>query len=120
MDSDNGFSRLINALTEIGSGLCLVHKDDFQSSLSPVMEYKVWEVEDMAREVVPLKQALDRVSAEYIYAYPPGSPVVVPGEVITEKVAENISKMLQNGVNVISESDNLPISVEVLLTHSEK
>ena len=120
MDSDDGFSRLINALTEIDSSLCLVHKDDFQSSLSPVMEYKVWEVEDMAREVVPLKQALDRVSAEYIYAYPPGSPVVVPGEVITEKVAENISKMLQNGVNVISESDNLPISVEVLLTHSEK
>jgi len=33
-------------------------------------------------EVLPLEQAVDRVAAEYLWAYPPGVPLIVPGEEI--------------------------------------
>ena len=36
-------------------------------------------------ETVPLADALDRVSAEILAPYPPGVPVVAPGEKITQK-----------------------------------
>jgi len=33
---------------------------------------------------VPWEEAAGRISAEYIYLYPPGIPLLVPGETITE------------------------------------
>ncbi len=34
----------------------------------------------------------NKVSQEYIFAYPPGSPIVVPGEVITKEVIDYLKK----------------------------
>lgn len=34
----------------------------------------------------------DKVSQEYIFAYPPGSPIVVPGEVITKEVIDYLKR----------------------------
>ena len=39
-------------------------------------------------EVVPTQQAVGRVSADTLAAYPPGIPNVLPGEVITQELAD--------------------------------
>lgn len=36
--------------------------------------------------------AFDRVSGEYVYSYPPGVPILVPGERITEKVLQYLER----------------------------
>lgn len=41
-----------------------------------------------ARELVPVKEAIGRISADSLAAYPPGIPNVLPGEVITTEVVE--------------------------------
>ena len=39
-----------------------------------------------ARESVPVERAVGRVSAELIAPYPPGIPVLAPGEEVTDAV----------------------------------
>lgn len=39
----------------------------------------------MAREAVPLAEAAGRVSAQYAWAYPPGIPLIAPGERIDDR-----------------------------------
>lgn len=40
------------------------------------------------------------IAGEYVYAYPPGIPVVVPGEVISAEVIKNVHYMLKQQLNV--------------------
>ena len=60
-------------------------------------------------EKVLFECAKGRISAEYIYAYPPDIPILVPGEEITDKVISNLKKMIDNKINVISDSNLLYI-----------
>lgn len=56
---------------------------------------------DMAYDTVSLEQAVGRVAADYIWAYPPGIPLIVPGEVIDQDVFDTISFYRNNGMNLI-------------------
>lgn len=40
------------------------------------------------------------IAMEYVFAYPPGIPVVVPGEVICEDVISRIQEMVDAGLNM--------------------
>lgn len=42
------------------------------------------------KEIVPLKTAVGKVSGESLMVYPPGIPVIVPGELITSEAVEYI------------------------------
>jgi lysine decarboxylase len=42
------------------------------------------------KESVSLKDAVGRVSADFIYQYPPGSPLLIPGDYVTAEIAEFI------------------------------
>ncbi len=55
---------------------------------------KAWEA---GYETVPLSQAVGRISAASVMAYPPGRPVLVPGEPVTEESLEEISKLYTSG-----------------------
>ena len=52
-------------------------------------------------ERVPLKDTQDRVSAEVVTCYPPGIPILYPGEVITADTVSYLSvvKELAFGIN---------------------
>ena len=111
-DTDEGFIKLKNALIEIDNGLYL--KKSKHTIKLTVPEYKIsaYATELLGHEGVPIEDSVGRISAEYIYAYPPGVPIIVPGELISRKVTESIVTMLQNNINIISESDKLPYKIE--------
>jgi arginine decarboxylase len=58
-----------------------------------------------ALETVPIDQAVDRISAELICPYPPGIPVLIPGEVITAQSIDYLKKILSNGGDIVGNSD---------------
>mgnify|MGYP002547348173 CR=1 FL=1 len=68
-------------------------------------------------EEVALASAAGRVMGDYLYLYPPGVPILVPGEVIQMKHIENIQNYLSQGLEVhggyLKESGN----VKVILHH---
>ncbi|WP_300681447.1 aminotransferase class V-fold PLP-dependent enzyme [Nocardioides sp.] len=56
-------------------------------------------------ETVPAAQALGRISAEVIAPYPPGVPVLVPGEEITPETVELLQDAAAAGVRIAYAAD---------------
>lgn len=72
---------------------------------------------ELPTEEVPLSQAARRVMGDYLYLYPPGIPMLVPGEVIRMEHIEQIQNYLNQGLEVhggyLKEKGN----VKVILHH---
>ena len=43
------------------------------------------------KESLPLRQSAGRVCSEFVMCYPPGIPILAPGEEITEEILEYIA-----------------------------
>ncbi|MGW4440980.1 Orn/Lys/Arg family decarboxylase [Streptomyces sp. NPDC004596] len=56
-------------------------------------------------EQVPAERAVGRISAETISPYPPGVPVVAPGEVITEPVVDYLRSGIEHGFLISDAAD---------------
>ncbi|HEY1729197.1 MAG TPA: hypothetical protein VGG22_12540 [Candidatus Baltobacteraceae bacterium] len=51
-------------------------------------------------ELIPFKQSAGRVCAEVITPYPPGIPVISPGEVITKEIIDYLGLEKKAGVKM--------------------
>jgi lysine decarboxylase len=58
-----------------------------------------------AQEVVPIEQAVGRIAAESLAAYPPGIPNVLPGERLTAATWEYVQAILAHGGTLRGASD---------------
>ena len=67
-----------------------------------------------AYEVVPAEQAVGRVSAEMICPYPPGVPVLSPGERITREALGALFKARDMGVRIAFVADPTLATLKVL------
>ncbi|MEG3841994.1 aminotransferase class I/II-fold pyridoxal phosphate-dependent enzyme [Microcoleus sp. herbarium14] len=56
-------------------------------------------------ETVAADKAVDRLSAELICPYPPGIPVLMPGEIITQEALEYLQHILAGGGKITGCSD---------------
>lgn len=68
----------------------------------------------MESELIPLGQCKDRISGEYIWAYPPGIPILTPGQAVSNEIIELILDLYKKNVSISSTSDSLPENMEVL------
>ena len=55
-----------------------------------------------------LSECIGKTANEFVYAYPPDIPILVPNEAITAEAAEYITKALKCGINMISDGNLLP------------
>ena len=60
----------------------------------------IYEAEDRESQLTPLQEAAGKVAAGTVFLYPPGIPMIVPGEVITESLIRNITKCKEIGLLV--------------------
>jgi arginine decarboxylase len=58
-----------------------------------------------ATEMVPWREAVGRISAEMVCPYPPGIPIVAPGERLTETVVDYLEQVAAAGVMVEGAGD---------------
>ncbi len=68
---------------------------------------------------VPLADAAGEISAESVMIYPPGIPMVIPGEIISKDVVDDIEFYINNGSTIHSDLDNGYIKI-VDRVHWEK
>ncbi len=108
-DTAEGFAKLARALMDIDSTLqpADVKPSAFSPSL-PRQRMGAWEALLLPGRQVALEQAQGLVSLEYVWAYPPGIPLVVPGEVVEDQVLEQIHALLAAGVELHSTNGGLP------------
>ncbi|NSL50723.1 aminotransferase class I/II-fold pyridoxal phosphate-dependent enzyme [Calidifontibacillus erzurumensis] len=56
-------------------------------------------------EVVPIEESIGRISAEFIMVYPPGIPILIPGEIITKENIDYAKENLEVGLPVQGPED---------------
>ena len=62
-------------------------------------------------EFVELNKSNGRICAEFVYAYPPGIPILFPNALITSETIHMISELRYHGVNLTSTGKLLPRSI---------
>lgn len=66
-------------------------------------------------EIVPFKQSAGRIIAEFIYVYPPGIPILLPGEVISQENIDYIVDHIEVGLPVKGPEDRSIRNVKVIV-----
>jgi lysine decarboxylase len=68
-------------------------------------------------EVVPFEESAGRIIAEFIMVYPPGIPIFIPGEIITQENLNYIKKNLEVGLPVQGPEDDTLQTLRVIKEH---
>ena len=147
LDTDEGFERLTKALLEIDEEL-LKAEEKRRKTVSETGNQKENKVRERAEknckasetlqsrilrpnETMSICEAMDantgrtalqntvgKVSAEFIYLYPPGIPIIAPGEVFTREIVEMIEAYKKAGLLVQGPAD--PASGMILTVAEDK
>ena len=133
MDTEEGFERLGTALLEIDGALrhCVESEQQKEKGeskekercetpevteskvLHPVRRMLICEAMDADTERTAFQDTVGKVSAEFVYLYPPGIPIIAPGEVFTDAIVEKIVAYKAAGLLVQGPADP---DADVILT----
>lgn len=121
MDEDEAYDRMYGALGEIDvnydkyAGKSKAERSDGQDEGAEIKVYVLkdeyvnsekgkqkgiraaWDAEC---EILDIGMAAGRISAEFVSMYPPGTPIVVPGEIYDEERIGLIADSVKKGLNV--------------------
>lgn len=105
-DTQEGLERLCSALLKIDSELGYQYQKAGKECCIPVLEENpvsrmtIAEAMDGPRHPVPIACGNGRISAEFVYVYPPGIPIVSPGEVLRKDSVDLIMGYRELGLPV--------------------
>lgn len=121
-DSREGYCRMTEALLEIDSyiademerqglrnplpGRNFVTGYEFKESGAYDIEYGAADTAplstawDSEKEIVPLEESLGRYVGEFVNLYPPGVPLLVPGEKITKEMLGRMRDWMKQGLTI--------------------
>lgn len=109
-DTEEGYERLAQAVLELDEeldtlpdeGFFTEQKKDDKVMKVPMPEEKLslHEAWDEESEWVSLEAACGRIAGEFINLYPPGVPLVVPGEIVSPEAVQMLEEYLEAGLNV--------------------
>lgn len=104
------YEKLLNALRELSDSRSMVEveKPCRPKALSCKLR---WHAVPEHKELVSLDEASGKVCASSIIPYPPGIPIVCPGEVLEEEVTEYIKELRMAGEKVIGVSEDMKVWV---------
>ena len=57
------------------------------------------------KEQLPIEKSAGRVCSEFVMCYPPGIPILAPGELITDQIIEYISYAREKGCTLLGTED---------------
>ena len=114
-DTDEGFDRLLHALLQIDKTIGYSDNASTSAVLAqlPQKAFEPFESQRRRAVTVLFADAAGKTAMETIYAYPPGIPYIVPGEVISQSILEQLAQLLSNGVEVTSATKQLPQAILV-------
>ena len=115
-DTADGFRRLSDALIAIDRSLPDAQDgviSGLQSLPLPAQAESPGGAIRRSGRFVPLIGSIGTVSLEYVWAYPPGVPVIAPGEIISEEAISYIYLMFRAGIDIKSTKGKLPQMIYV-------
>lgn len=114
-DTEENLLRLATALTAIDKSLAACPMPPAAEPLPlPPAALPVAQALELPFEEVPLAACEGRVSAEYVWAYPPGIPLIVPGERVDRVFLDCCARLNRQGVRLHSTGGTMPRALRVL------
>lgn len=127
-DSAEGFERLYKALEEIDreirveemyllrNGIAPLKKDESEPMFDgrAVVKMGPAEAEKQEKEFVNIIEAVGKISCEYIYMYPPGIPILAPGEIIMNSTVKSYVDYKKKGYNIYGPRYNEEGKIQVV------
>ncbi len=114
-DRPQELERLVSALAEIrrryqrdSSGLLSQEYIDPEVVLSPQEAFY------SSKESLPLRESVGRVCSEFVMCYPPGIPILAPGERITADILDYIEYAKLKGCSMTGPEDPDILNINVL------
>ena len=80
----------------------------------PQKAFNQYQIDGLSVEPVNMLDSIGRVSAENVWAYPPGAPILVKGEIMSKDTAELLVELLRCGVNLSSSLRDFPDRIFVV------
>lgn len=118
-DTEEGFLRLLNALLEIDEEYksCRTYKmqdSKYVDFVKAKIKYTHNESSMLSSKQSRLVESVNKIAAEYVYLYPPGIPILVPGEVITEEIVYSLMEYKKAGLVLRGMKDHMETMIQVL------
>ena len=77
---------------------------------------EISEIADYNIEDTACEACAGKICAEFIYLYPPGIPMIVPGEVLSEELIRFLELCRENGRNVQGTKDRQYRNIRTVAT----
>ena len=105
-DSEEALKMLENALKAMDKELKQKQSAYFKKPPCPVGVQEI----SISKNSVETKfsEAVGKRANEFVFAYPPDIPLIVPGEVISAEIAKYIEELNESKVNIVSDSGLFP------------
>lgn len=104
MDTKEGYERLTKAILELDRQAeresCITAKNAGVKNTCPEISCKLTEAMDGEKEWVNLMESRGRTAADFVNLYPPGIPVIVPGEIYDEEIISRIRDLRRHKLTI--------------------
>jgi arginine decarboxylase len=104
MDDEENLQKLANAVEEITKKYCndneLLNNIDIRY-IYPEIKMSLYHAFYSNKIDIALNDSVGKISADFIIPYPPGIPVVCPGEQITEEIVKYINSLKKNNIQIL-------------------
>ncbi|NLC04713.1 MAG: arginine / lysine / ornithine decarboxylase, partial [Tissierellia bacterium] len=102
MNDEEDYEKLIKAIEEIAATAPYEEINSVSIEMpTPQVVMNLAAAYYGKKELVDLESAIGRVSAASIIPYPPGIPLIVPGEMITRELYDHIIMTMENGLEIV-------------------
>lgn len=121
-DTEENLSILVQALTELSREYKHQADETIDSSVLlpkiPLLVLSPREAFYAETEVIPFERSVGRIIAEFVMVYPPGIPIFIPGEIITEDNLLYTRKNIEAGLPVQGSEDEDLKTLHVIKEHA--
>jgi lysine decarboxylase len=116
-DEQEDYEKFVYALKDMTKEANISHSIETNPSTYdkiPKTALMPWEAVYREKETKNLKDSVGRICGEMIIPYPPGIPLIMPGEVITGEVLEYARLCVERGIKINGASDSKLRSIRVI------
>lgn len=125
-DTAEGFQRLMSALLAIDegqtgkqkgyqAGMQVIPGAYSDDTVRPMQAMAISEAMGEKTRIIKLSGSHSRISASFVSLYPPGIPLIVPGEIIPASFAGFVDVAMREGLNVTGLTGDKKDEIEVIL-----
>ncbi|NMB27555.1 MAG: aminotransferase class I/II-fold pyridoxal phosphate-dependent enzyme [Tissierellia bacterium] len=102
MNEKGDFKKLIRSMENIAQKEPFTKIEDININLiTPKNVLPIYEAFYSNKKIIDLNESVGKVSASFITPYPPGIPIICPGEEITKELEEQIRFLLGKNIEII-------------------